>query len=101
MKNDIHDLALVACWVSSTKRHASPMSEGCRISSVGWVSAGGVHGREQGGYAARRGAGGCPGWRQAQSREPDQQVLLDCIRATSPLSVVMAEALGNRRAVLA
>ena len=35
---------------------------------------------------------------QAQSREPDQQVLLDCIRATSPLSVVMAEAQGKLRA---
>ena len=34
---------------------------------------------------------------QAQSREPDQQVLLDCIRATSPLSVVMAEALADLR----
>ncbi|MCQ4241456.1 AAA family ATPase [Stutzerimonas stutzeri] len=34
---------------------------------------------------------------QAQSREPGQQVLLDCIRATSPLSVVMAEALADLR----
>lgn len=34
---------------------------------------------------------------QAQSREPDQQMLLDCVRATSPLSVVMAEALDDLR----
>lgn len=34
---------------------------------------------------------------QAQSREPDQQLVLDCIRATSPLSVVMAEALEDLR----
>ncbi|MBA1262311.1 AAA family ATPase [Stutzerimonas sp. NM35] len=34
---------------------------------------------------------------QAQSREPDQQVLLDSVRATSPLSVVMAEALDDLR----
>lgn len=35
---------------------------------------------------------------QAQSRDPDQQTLLDCIRATSPLSVVMAESLDALRA---
>ena len=35
---------------------------------------------------------------QAQSREPDQQILLGCIRATSPLSVVMAERLDQLRA---
>lgn len=35
---------------------------------------------------------------QAQSREPDQQLMLDCVRATSPLSVVMAEALDDLRA---
>ncbi|MFL9813342.1 AAA family ATPase [Stutzerimonas sp. VN223-3] len=34
---------------------------------------------------------------QAQSREPDQRMLLDCVRATSPLSVVMAEALDDLR----
>lgn len=35
---------------------------------------------------------------QAQSREPNQQILLGCIRSTSPLSVVMAEALDKLRA---
>lgn len=35
---------------------------------------------------------------QAQSCEPNQQMLLDCIRSTSPLSVVMAEALDKLRA---
>lgn len=34
---------------------------------------------------------------QAQSRDPDHQMLLDCVRATSPLSVVMAEALDDLR----
>ena len=34
---------------------------------------------------------------QAQAREPDQAMLLDCIRATSPLSVVMAERLEALR----
>jgi len=34
---------------------------------------------------------------QAQSREPDQAMMLECIRATSPLSVVMAEALDDLR----
>lgn len=34
---------------------------------------------------------------QAQSREPDQGMLLECIRATSPLSVVMAEKLDELR----
>jgi len=34
---------------------------------------------------------------QAQSREPDQDILLDCIRATAPLSVVMAEKLDELR----
>lgn len=34
---------------------------------------------------------------QAQARDPDQQILLGCIRATSPLSVVMAEALDKLR----
>jgi len=34
---------------------------------------------------------------QAQSRDPDQQMLLDCIRATSPLSVIMAESLDELR----
>jgi hypothetical protein len=44
---------------------------------------------------------------QAQLREPDQAMLLECIRATSPLSVVMAEKLdalrgwASGRAVLA
>jgi len=30
-------------------------------------------------------------------RDPDQQMLLDCMRATSPLSVIMAEALDDLR----
>jgi len=34
---------------------------------------------------------------QAQLRDPDQQMLLDCMRATSPLSVIMAEALDDLR----
>lgn len=34
---------------------------------------------------------------QAQSSEPDQDMLLDCIRATAPLSVVMAEKLDELR----
>lgn len=34
---------------------------------------------------------------QAQLREPDQQMLLDCIRATSPLSVIMSERLQALR----
>jgi len=34
---------------------------------------------------------------QAQLRDPDQQMLLDCVRATSPLSVIMAEALDDLR----
>jgi SpoVK/Ycf46/Vps4 family AAA+-type ATPase len=34
---------------------------------------------------------------QAQSRDPDQTMLLDCIRATAPLSVVMAEKLNDLR----
>jgi SpoVK/Ycf46/Vps4 family AAA+-type ATPase len=34
---------------------------------------------------------------QAQSRGPDQGMLLECIRATSPLSVVMAEKLDELR----
>lgn len=34
---------------------------------------------------------------QAQLREPDQTMLLECIRATSPLSVVMAEKLDDLR----
>lgn len=34
---------------------------------------------------------------QAQSRDPDQLTLLDCVRATAPLSVVMAEKLEELR----
>lgn len=34
---------------------------------------------------------------QAQHRDVDQAMLLDCIRATSPLSVVMAERLDALR----
>lgn len=34
---------------------------------------------------------------QVQSRDPDQVTLLDCIRATAPLSVVMAEKLDELR----
>lgn len=34
---------------------------------------------------------------QAQQRDVDQAMLLDCIRATSPLSVVMAERLDALR----
>ena len=34
---------------------------------------------------------------QAQSREPDQDMLLHCVRATAPLSVVMAEKLDELR----
>lgn len=34
---------------------------------------------------------------QAQAREPDQQMLLGCIQGTSPLSVIMAEALTRLR----
>jgi SpoVK/Ycf46/Vps4 family AAA+-type ATPase len=34
---------------------------------------------------------------QARSSEPNQDMLLDCIRATAPLSVVMAEKLDELR----
>ena len=34
---------------------------------------------------------------QAQQRQVDQAMLLDCIRTTSPLSVVMAEELAALR----
>jgi hypothetical protein len=35
---------------------------------------------------------------QAQQRQVDQPMLLECIRATSPLSIVMAERLEALRA---
>lgn len=34
---------------------------------------------------------------QAQSREPDQAMLIECIQATAPLSVIMAEKLDDLR----